>query len=137
MAGGVTILDIAAALIVIVSVATAAHKGLAAELIFLASVVAGLVLAFAFYDRLAALLSDLGTSESSLALLGGFLLIFAAVVAGGPADDETGPEHLEASPLEMDGSVAGGGIRSAARLAGRGHHFPGHDGVSGDGQPGG
>jgi len=73
VAGGMTILDIVAALIVIVSVATAAHKGLAAELIFLASVVAGLVLAFAFYDRLAALLSDLGTSES-LALLGGFLL---------------------------------------------------------------
>ena len=82
MAGGMTILDIVAALIVIVSVATAAHKGLAAELIFLASVVAGLVLAFAFYDRLAALLSDLGSSES-LALLGGFLLIVAAVVAGG------------------------------------------------------
>ena len=82
MAGGMTILDIVAALIVIVSVANAAHKGLAAELIFLASVVAGLVLAFAFYDRLAALLSDLGASES-LALLGGFLLIFAAVAAGG------------------------------------------------------
>ncbi len=82
MAGSMTILDIDAALIVVVSVATAARKGLASELIFLASVVAGLVLAFAFYDRLAALLSDLGSSES-LALLGGFLLIFAAVVAGG------------------------------------------------------
>ena len=82
MADGVTILDIVAALIVIVSVATAAFIGFAAELISLASVVAGLVLAFAFYDRLAAVLSDLGTSES-LALLGGFLLIFAAVVAGG------------------------------------------------------
>ena len=82
MAGGVTILDIAAALIVIVSIVTAARKGFAAELVFLASIVAGLVVAFAFYDRLAALLADLGTSES-LALLGGFLLIFAAVVAGG------------------------------------------------------
>lgn len=82
MAGGVTILDIVAVLVVIVSVATAALKGFAAELISLASVVAGLVLAFAFYDRLAAVLVDLGTGES-LALLGGFLLIFAAVVAWG------------------------------------------------------
>jgi len=79
---GVTILDIAAVLIVIVSVATAALKGFAAELISLATVVAGLVLAFAFYDRLAAVLVDLGSGES-LALLGGFLLIFAAVLAVG------------------------------------------------------
>ena len=82
MADGVTILDIAAVLIVIVSVATAALKGFAAELISLASVVAGLILAFAFYDRLAAVLLDLGSGET-LALLGGFLLIFAAVVALG------------------------------------------------------
>ena len=82
MAGGVTILDIVALLIVVVSVATAALKGFAAELISLASVVAGLVLAFAFYDRLAGVLSNLGTGES-VALLGGFLLIFAAVVAWG------------------------------------------------------
>ncbi len=82
MADGVTILDIAAALIVIVSFATATLKGFAAELISLASVVAGLVLSFAFYDRLAAVLVDLGTGDT-LALLGGFLLIFAAVVASG------------------------------------------------------
>ena len=108
MAGGVTILDIVALLIVVVSVATAALKGFAAELISLASVVAGLVLAFAFYDRLAGVLSNLGTGES-VALLGGFLLIFAAVVAMRHSDNETGPEDLEVSLPEMGGPVAGDG----------------------------
>ncbi len=82
MAGNVTVLDIVAILILLVSVATAALKGFAAELISLASVVLGLVLAFAFYGRLGGILSHLGTGES-VALLGGFLLIFGAVVAWG------------------------------------------------------
>ncbi len=79
---GMTILDVVAAILVIVSVATGVLKGFAAELISLASAVLGLVLAFAFYNRLAGVLSDLGTGES-VALLSGFLLIFAAVVAAG------------------------------------------------------
>ncbi len=107
MADGVTILDIAAVLIVVMSVATAALKGFAAELISLASVVAGLVLAFAFYDRLAAVLADLGTGES-LALLGGFLLIFAAVLALGILLTKLARKTLKLLYLRLADRLLGG-----------------------------
>ena len=107
MIDGVTILDIAAVLIVIVSVATAALKGFTTELISLASVVAGLILAFVFYDRLAAVLVDLGTGES-LALLGGFLLIFGGVLALGMVLTKLARKTLNLLYLRLADRLLGG-----------------------------
>lgn len=78
----VTILDIVAAAIMLVSIFGAVRKGLVSELVFLTSVVAGLILAFLFYDRVAKVLVDLGAAET-VASLAGFLLTFVVVVGGG------------------------------------------------------
>ncbi len=82
MSDTVTILDIVAVVIMLVSIYGALRRGLAAELISLASLVAGLILAFLFYDRVAAVLVDLGVAETA-AFLAGFLLTLVAVTAIG------------------------------------------------------
>lgn len=77
-----TILDIVAAIIMLVSIFGAARKGLVAELISLASVVIGLILSFMFYDRIGKLLVDLLVVETLALMVGFFLILFTFLIVG-------------------------------------------------------
>ncbi len=75
-------LDVAAILIIVVSAAAALRRGLASELLSLASVILGLVLAVLFYPRAAILFLQFHLS-APLAAFFGFLSIFLlAIVLG-------------------------------------------------------
>lgn len=75
-------LDWVLAAIVLVSVLTAIWKGFVAELVTLASVVAGLIIAAAEYERVAPLLGHI-TKSHELALGVSFLLLFIATLVLG------------------------------------------------------
>ncbi len=77
------LLDFLALGILLVSVVTAAIKGIVAELIALTSVVVGLFLAAFYYSDCALLISRLGMTPPYTELLGFVSLFVAAVVAGG------------------------------------------------------
>ena len=82
MPDNMTILDIVAAIIMLVSIFGAARKGLVAELISLASVVIGLILSFMFYDRIGKLLVDLLVVETLALMVGFFLILFTFLIVG-------------------------------------------------------
>jgi membrane protein required for colicin V production len=78
--GNLNYLDILALLILLVSVITAAAKGLMLELISIASVVVGLLIAVMFYSDAAELLGFLGLSVDLAAEFIGFVLIFVGIL---------------------------------------------------------
>lgn len=77
-------LDWVLAIIIVVSVVFAIGKGLVRELISLAAVVVGIVVASLEYTRAALWFQDL-TKSQEIALAAGFLTIFALVLIGGAA----------------------------------------------------
>jgi membrane protein required for colicin V production len=81
--GNLNYLDILALLILLVSVVTAVAKGLMLELLSLASVVVGLLLAVMFYPDLAEWLGFLGLSVDLAAEFLGFVVIFVGTLAVG------------------------------------------------------
>jgi len=81
--GNLNYLDILALLILLVSVITAAAKGLMLELISIASVVIGLFIAVMFYSDAAELLGFLGLSVDLAAGFLGFVLIFVGILVVG------------------------------------------------------
>lgn len=74
--------DWALAIIIVLSIIPAVRKGFVRELISLASVVVGLVVAALEYPRAAAWYEDL-TKSHEVALAAGFLTIFIAVLVAG------------------------------------------------------
>jgi len=75
-------IDAILAVVVLVSVVTAIQKGFVRELVSLASVIAGLVVAALGYPVAAGWLEDL-TSSREVALGGGFLVLFLGTLAAG------------------------------------------------------
>jgi membrane protein required for colicin V production len=75
-------LDWVLASIVLLSVVTAMWKGFVAELITLASVIAGLIVAALYYERTAPLLLAY-TDSRAVALGASFIVLFAAVLVAG------------------------------------------------------
>ena len=81
--GNLNYLDILAILILVISAVTAIAKGLILELLSLASVVLGLVLAVMFYPQLAGMLALVGVNEDLVADFLAFVMIFVgALIAG-------------------------------------------------------
>src|SRR5689334_6360375 len=76
-------LDWVLATIVVVSVLTAIWKGFVAELVTLASAIAGLIVAALYYERLAHLLTGLTRSAGVAKGISFFLLFIAVLVVGG------------------------------------------------------
>jgi membrane protein required for colicin V production len=75
-------LDWILAIIIVVSIITAIGKGLVRELISLAALVVGIIVASLEYTRAAYWFQDL-TKSQEIALAAGFLTIFALVLIGG------------------------------------------------------
>jgi membrane protein required for colicin V production len=76
-------LDWVLATIVVVSVVTAIWKGFVAELVTLASAIAGLIVAALYYERLAHLLTGFTRSAGVAKGISFFLLFIAVLVVGG------------------------------------------------------
>jgi membrane protein required for colicin V production len=81
--GDLNYLDILALLILLVSVVTAVAKGLILELLSIASVVVGLILAVMFYRDVAGMLGVLGLSVDLATEFLGFVVIFVGVLLAG------------------------------------------------------
>ncbi len=79
---GLNFLDIMALAILLVSAVTALIKGLATEVISLASVVAGVFLAAFYYPRSASVFAQMGVSEPLRDFLG-FVSLFGLSLVGG------------------------------------------------------
>jgi len=78
-----TVLDFVFIAITLLSTGMAFYKGLARELISLAALIIGFILAAVYYPRVGSRIADL-TSSESVANLAGFMIIFlACLVAGG------------------------------------------------------
>lgn len=75
-------LDWVLAIVLIISVATAFRKGIMAEVVSLATVVAGLIVAAAFYPRAAIWFEDF-TKSNDVALALAFLVLFLGVLLAG------------------------------------------------------
>jgi membrane protein required for colicin V production len=81
--GDLNYLDILAILILLLSVLTAAAKGLMLELLSLASVIVGLFLAAMFYPRLASMLGMVGIDGDLVASFLAFVMIFIGTLIAG------------------------------------------------------
>ncbi|MGH9432318.1 MAG: CvpA family protein, partial [Terriglobia bacterium] len=75
-------LDWVLAVVVIVSVVSAVRKGIIGEIVSLATLIVGLIVAAAFYTRAAVWFQDFAKSKD-VALALGFLLLFLGVLAAG------------------------------------------------------
>jgi len=75
-------LDWVLATVLIISVLTAVRKGILAEIVSLATLIAGIIVAAAFYTRVAVWFEDL-TKSNEVALALAFLGLFLGVMAAG------------------------------------------------------
>ena len=100
-------LDWTLAVIVVGSVAAAAHKGFVRELIGLASLVAGLAVAAAGYRRAAPWFEDL-TRSPQLAQGAAFLSLFVLVLILGAVVSLVAKKLLKAAGLQLFDRILGG-----------------------------
>ena len=75
-------LDWILGIVLIISIAAAVRRGVIAEVVSLATLVAGLIVAAAFYTRVAIWLEDF-TKSNDVALALAFLVLFLGVIAAG------------------------------------------------------
>jgi membrane protein required for colicin V production len=100
-------LDCILAASVVASVVTAMMKGFVQELISLASVVVGLVVAAIFYARAALWFDDL-TKSHEIALGLGFLVLFLGVVLGGTLVGVVARKLIKSAGIQLFDRFLGG-----------------------------
>ena len=121
-------LDCILAAIVVASVVTAMMKGFVQELISLASVLIGLVVAAIGYPRAALWFDDL-TKSHEIALGLGFLVLFLGTLLVGALVGVVARKLIKTAGIQWFDRFLGGDLRFGAWSFGRRHSADGHVGL--------